>query len=156
RAQLALTQSLSAIADPRIAGRRRGGANGRVRPDPLPPLSPARSIGARLDDGRGATFTSDVARRAALARLPPVSGVNQQRAFDAIDRLNTTTTAHATAQKELAERVAAVEKRNDEALLHLFEALRGISGRVQATVKAQQAAQANVQRSTQAIVAKSE
>jgi hypothetical protein len=95
---------------------------------PMPPLSPDRGVEIQLPNGRRvrALLSPAVARRTDLSAVRRISAANDRRAFAAIRRLS-------RSQKDLADKMTALEGQADRAIIGLIQGFAGLERRVRTT-----------------------
>jgi hypothetical protein len=117
-----------------------------VPPRPLPVLSPPRPLQLRLGRRKVRVAAPQVALRQDLVALQRTTAYNDRQAFQAAARQQRELEALARAQKQLADRVDAVEERSDTALLDLLGRLGGLEQQVSAAAVQQRSVGTRVAR----------
>jgi hypothetical protein len=103
-------------------------------PAPAPSVAPDQPLEVRLGSGRRLrmALAPAVARRGDLVAVGRVSAANDRRAFAAIRRHGHALASLRQSHEDLVRKVAALEKRADEALVGLLRQVRALDGQVEA------------------------
>jgi hypothetical protein len=111
-----------------------------ARPRSMPRPRPDREVEIRLQNGRRmrATIAPAIARRSDLSALARTFAGNDRRAFAALHRHRAAIARLTEAQRELADKVAALQSQADESLIGLAQGIGGLERQLRdATTQAQ-------------------